>query len=58
MAEAIMARGDIDVNLVFGYGGKTFKVVIPAGYDVSSLLDANGFVGFLRILAILGGEIL
>lgn len=58
MAEAIMARSDIDVNLVFGYGGKTFKVVIPAGYDVSSLLDANGFVGFLRILAILGGEIL
>jgi hypothetical protein len=58
MAEAIMARSDIDVNLVFGYGGKTFKVVIPAGYDVSSLLDANGFVGFLRILAILGGEII
>ena len=55
MIEAIAARPDIDVNVVFTYGGKKIKVVIPAGYDVKSLLDANGYCGFLRLLLLLGG---
>lgn len=55
MVEVLSTRSDIDVNIVFGYGGKTYKVVIPAGYDVKSILDKNGYCGFLRLLAILGG---
>ncbi|MBE5838493.1 hypothetical protein [Butyrivibrio sp.] len=56
MVEALSARSDIDVNVVFNYGGKRYKVVIPAGYDMKSLLDKNGYCGFLRLLAVLGGE--
>ncbi len=56
MMEAIAARSDIDVNVVFTYGGKKLKVTIPAGYDVRSLLDANGYCGFLRLMAILGAS--
>ena len=56
MIEAISARSDIDVNVVFTYGGKKLKVTIPAGYDVRSLLDANGYCGFLRLMAILGAS--
>lgn len=56
MIEAIAARSDIDVNVVFTYGGKKLLVVIPAGYNVKSLLDSNGYCGFLRLLAILGGK--
>ncbi len=55
MIQAFAARPDIDVNVVFTYGGKKLKVVIPAGYDVSKLLDENGYCGFLRLLALLGG---
>jgi hypothetical protein len=54
MIEAIEARPDIDVNVVFTYGGKKLKVTIPAGYNVRSLLDASGYCGFLKLLAVLG----
>ena len=54
MIEAIAARSDIDVNVVFTYGGKRLKVTIPAGYDVNSLLDEGGYCGFLRLMSILG----
>ena len=55
MINALAARSDIDVNVVFMYAGKRMKVTIPAGYDVKTLLDANGYCGFLRLMAILGG---
>ena len=58
MIEAIAARPDLDVNVVFSYAGKTYKVTIPAGYDVRTLLDFNGFCGYLRLLDILGGTTL
>lgn len=58
MMDAIAARNDIDVNVVFNYGGRRYKVVIPAGYNVKSLLDSNGYCGFLRLLALLGGEVI
>lgn len=54
MIEAIAARPDIDVNVVFMYGGRKIKVRIPAGYNVRSLLDSNGYCGFLRLLSLLG----
>ena len=54
MIAAIASRPDIDVNVVFTYGGKKLKVTIPAGYDVNSLLDEHGYCGFLRLMSILG----
>jgi len=54
MIAAIASRPDIDVNVVFTYGGKKLKVTIPAGYDVSKLLDEHGYCGFLRLMSILG----
>ncbi len=55
MIEAFAARPDIDINVVFTYLGRKIKVTIPAGYNVLSLLDANGYCGFLRLLQLLGG---
>ena len=54
MIEALSARSDIDINVVFAYGGKQIKVTIPAGYDLSTLLDEYGYCGFLRLMSILG----
>ena len=55
MIGKIATRPDLDVNVVFTYLGKKMKITIPAGYDVNSLLDENGYCGFLRLLSILGG---
>ncbi|WP_022756630.1 beta strand repeat-containing protein [Butyrivibrio fibrisolvens] len=55
MIEAFSSRPDIDVNIVFYYGGKQMKVTIPAGYDLNLLLDEHGYCGFLRLMSILGG---
>ncbi len=54
MIAALSARPDIDINIVFNYGGKQMKVTIPAGYDLNSLLDEFGYCGFLRLMSILG----
>ena len=56
MIETLATRSDVEVNVVFTYNGKKLKVVIPAGYDVESLLDENGYCGFLRLMSILGAE--
>lgn len=31
--------------------------VIPAEYNINKILDKKGYCGFLRLLALLGGEI-
>ena len=54
MIQAFASRPDIDINVVFTYGGKKLKVTIPAGYEVNKLLDDNGYCGFLRLMSILG----
>jgi hypothetical protein len=56
MIEAFAARPDVDVNVVFTYGGRKLKVVIPAGFDVRTLLDEFGYCGFLRLMSILGAS--
>ena len=58
MIEQLASRPDIDVNVVFTYKGKKIKVVIPAGYDVKSLLDKNGYCGFLGLAGKLGFTVL
>ncbi len=57
MLEAFAKKGAINMEVVFPYtNGKKFRVVIPAGYDINKLLDEKGYCGYLRLLAILGGE--
>lgn len=58
MIEALAANPTIDVEVLFTYAGKKMRVVIPAGYDVNSLLDSNGYCGYLRLASILGSQII
>lgn len=44
--EAISQREDVTVILQYQYQGKAYEVTIPAGADVRSLADENGFCGF------------
>ena len=58
MVEMMATRPDVAINIVFMHDGVKKRVVIPAGYDVRSLLDENGYCGFLRLASILGYTIL
>ena len=55
MMEAFASRPDVDVNVMFTHNGVRYLVTIPAGYNVKSLLDSNGYCGYLRLMSILGG---
>ncbi len=54
MIAAMQTRPDVEYVIVFKHDGFKKKVVIPAGYDYSLLLDENGYCGFLRLAALLG----
>ncbi len=57
MLEAFAKSSNVDMEVLFPLGGNKLSVMIPAGYDINKLLDNKGYCGFLRLLAILGGEI-
>ncbi|WP_022766338.1 hypothetical protein [Butyrivibrio sp. XPD2006] len=57
MLETFAKISNVDMQVLFPLGSKKISVVIPAGYDINKLLDNKGYCGFLRLLALLGGEI-
>ena len=56
MLEAFAKKGNVDMEVIFPVGGKKISVMIPMGIDINELLDEKGYAGFLRLLAIIGGE--
>ena len=56
LAEKIADRKDVSVTINYKYQGKKYEVTIPAGSDIVSLLDENGFVGFRYLDAVFGGK--
>ncbi len=44
--EALSARSDVKVTVQYRYQGEEYKVTIPAGAEVNTLADKNGFCGF------------
>ena len=58
MLEALANKGNVDMEVLFPLGKSKIRVVIPAGYDISKLLDKKGYCGYLRLLALIGGEVL
>ena len=58
MIETFAERNDVSYSIVFKDAGVKKLVIIPAGYDVRSLLDENGYCGFLRLAGILGYTVL
>ncbi len=57
MLETFAKRGSVDMEVLFPLGSEKISVTIPAGYDINKLLDNKGYCGYLRLLALLGGEI-
>ncbi len=53
---AISARPDLTVTINYRYQGKYYTVTIPAGADVMSLVNEEGFCGFRNLDAAFGGS--
>lgn len=52
--EILAQRKDVDIQIIYTWKGKKYLVVIPAGYDILSLLDANGYCGCLYLNSVFG----
>ena len=39
IVKTLLSRRDITVTLVCVYGGKFYRIIIPAGADISSLVN-------------------
>jgi len=48
----------LPVQITFRYQGIRYRVDIPAGADLMSLVDENGYCGFLNLMAHFGGTVL
>ena len=56
LAEKVTSMKEVDVTVKYGYQGKKYEVTIPAGSNIVSLLNENGFVGFRYLDAVFGGR--
>ena len=57
MKEAMIKRSDVSVKFSFlseGHKGTRLNLTIPAGYDINSLYDENGYCGLCHAGTILG----
>lgn len=52
--EELSKRNDLTVVVRFRYLGKRWRVVVPAGYAVQTLLNQEGYSGFLYLSAVFG----
>lgn len=45
------------VTILYTYEGEKYSVTIPAGYDIMSLVNEEGYCGFLNLAAHLGATV-
>lgn len=56
MVDALAARPDVSLTFNYIHDKKNYTVTIPAGADLASLLDENGFIDFQKLAAQFGGS--
>ena len=57
MMAAFAKKSSVNIFVVFkNKAGKKVLVTIPAGYDVMSLLDDNGYCGFMHLADVFGSR--
>lgn len=55
MMELLASNPDVSYEIHYRYQGKRYVLVIPAGADLGSLQDSNGYYGFRYLDSIFGG---
>ena len=54
VVQSLLARRDITVALTYTLNGVVYKIVIPAGADLTALLNAAGGIDFITLAAAFG----
>lgn len=54
--DALSQRPDVTLVTNYRYNHVDYTVTIPAGYEVDTLLDENGYCGFRHLDQVLGGS--
>ncbi len=54
---ALASKNDVPINLTYTVGGITYKLVIPAGFNLLSLLNAYGGIDFTTLIAAFGASV-
>lgn len=49
VATAMQENPTVSVNVQFRYAGHVFTITIPAGYDLMSMMNEEGYAGFLYL---------
>ncbi len=57
VVEALVAKNDAPVNLTYTVDGITYMLVIPAGFNLLTLLNAYGGIDFAKLIAVFGASI-
>ena len=56
-ANVLKLRPDVTVNVTYGFNGHTFLLTIPRGYNLTSRLNAAGYVDFVTLSNVVDGKI-
>ena len=57
IVKTLLSRRDITVTLVCVYGGKFYRIIIPAGADISSLVKGRGSLTFASLAKTFGATL-
>ena len=58
VANAIKARPDVQVLMVFPYRGRTYSVALPPGYDLASKIGPDGYVSWADLAECNDGKVI
>ncbi|SEF76849.1 hypothetical protein SAMN02910276_01006 [Butyrivibrio sp. Su6] len=59
MVDSMSKRTDVAISIIFkNKDGQKLKVTIPAGYNVTTLLDSNGYCGYMHLVDVFGATVL
>ncbi len=57
VVEALFAKNDAPITLTYTVDGITYMLVIPAGFNLLTLLNAYGGIDFAKLIAVFGASI-
>ncbi len=54
MVQALLARGGAEISFFYLINGVTYKMTIPAGYDLASIVEYGGGISFAKLVSVFG----
>ena len=58
MINALKMRPDVGVLIAYPYNGHAYALAVPAGYDLTSKMDATGKLSFIKLAAVKDGKVI